>query len=115
MTPEELRQLEQVLHRYSVQLNEYASLSPAARGAKQDEIRTAGHQLSVLTQDVDQRQRAILTETTGLAAQTLMVASATVILIGLVSALFMVRRVVRPLVQLKNQLDQLAEGVLYPG
>ena len=108
--PEELRQLEQVLQRYSVQLNEYASLSPAARAAKQDEIRTAGHQLSVLTQDVDQRQRAILTETTGVAAQTLMVASATVILIGLVSALFMVRRVVRPLAQLENQLDQLAEG-----
>jgi nitrogen fixation/metabolism regulation signal transduction histidine kinase len=38
-----------------------------------------------------------------------MVASATVILIGLVSAMFMVRRVVRPLAQLENQLDQLAE------
>ena len=31
--PEELRQLEQVLGSYSVQLDEYASLSPAARAA----------------------------------------------------------------------------------
>jgi signal transduction histidine kinase len=108
--PEELRQLELVLHNYSAQLNEYASLPLAARADKQDEIRATGHQLTILTQDVDQRQRGILTETTAVAARTLMVASATVILIGLVSAMFMVRRVVRPLAQLENQLDQLAEG-----
>ena len=65
--------------------------------------------MSELTQDIDQRQRAILTETTALAAKTLLIASATVILIGLLSAMFMVRRVVRPLTQLENQLDQLAE------
>jgi signal transduction histidine kinase len=108
--PEELRQLEQVLDTYSEQLNEYAGLSKAAREGRQGEIRTTGHRLSALTQDIHQRQRVILTRTTGVAARTLVVASVTVILIGLVSALFMVRRVVRPLRQLEKQLDQLAEG-----
>lgn len=111
--PEELRQLEQTLSRYSVQLDEYTSLDPAARVGKQDEIRATGHQLSLLTQnvaqDVAQRQRGILTETAEVATKTLMVASVTVIFIGLVSAMFMLRRVVRPLTQLENQLDQLAK------
>jgi len=114
--PQELQELEQALDRYSAQLNdyaghyEYAGLSETERTAKQDEIRNSGHALSLLTQDIAQRQRAILTETTSVAAKTLMAASATVILIGFVSAMFMVRRVVRPLSQLENQLDQLAEG-----
>ena len=107
--PEELQQLARVLQRYNDQLNEYTGLDPAERAFRQDDIRATGHQLSLLTQDVAQRQRAILTETTRVAAKTLMAASATVILIGLVSAMFMVRRVVRPLAQLENQLDQLAE------
>jgi len=108
--PAELDEIEQVLREYHRQLDEYANLSEALRSAKQEKIRDTGHELSRLTQDVNQRQRAILTETTRVAAQTLMVASATVILIGLVSAMFMVRRVVRPLAQLENQLDLLAQG-----
>ncbi len=108
--PEELLQLEQTLHRYSVQLDEYANLIPATRISKQGEIRATGQQLSSLTTDVAQRQRAILTETTGLAAITLVVASVTVIFLGLVSAMFMLRRVIRPLTQLENQLGQLADG-----
>jgi two-component system NtrC family sensor kinase len=107
--PEELQQLERLLKGYSDQLDEYIGLDPAQRASRQDDLRATGHQLSLLTQDVAQRQRAILTETTRVAANTLMFASATVILIGLVSAMFMVRRVVRPLAQLENQLDQLAE------
>ena len=107
---EELLQLERVLDTYSEQLDEYAGLSKAAREGRQDEIRTTGHQLSALTEDIHQRQRGILTRTIGVAARTLIIASVTVILIGLVSALFMVRRVVRPLRQLEKQLDQLAEG-----
>ena len=108
--PTELGQIEQVLRDYHEQLDEYANLSEAVRSAKQEKIRGAGHELSRLTQDVNQRQRAILSETTRVAAQTLVIASATVILIGLVSAMFMVRRVVRPLAQLENQLDLLAQG-----
>lgn len=106
----EFGQIEQVLRAYEQQIDLYANMPEAARAANQEQIRDIGHQLSRLAQDVSQRQRVILSETTRVAAQTLIVASATVILIGLISALFMVRRVVRPLAQLENQLGQLAEG-----
>ena len=108
--PQELQQIENVLREYSEQLGRYSHLSEAERGVEQDEIRKTGHELSQLTQHLHERQRAILTETIRLAAQTLMVASLTVILLGVGSAMFMVRRVVRPLAQLESQLDQLAEG-----
>ena len=58
--PQELAQLDQVLDSYSALLDEYAGLPLEDRAAKQDEIRAAGHRLSTLTQDVHQRQRAIL-------------------------------------------------------
>ena len=108
--PQVLSQIERVLKTYGEQLDAYIALPQPDREAGQETIRALGHQLSSLTRDVNQHQRAILTKTTRVAALTLMIASATVILIGLVSAMFMVRRVVRPLVQLEKQLDQLAEG-----
>ncbi len=80
--PDELQQLELALSSYSIQLKQYANLSPSQRPAKQEEIRTTGQQLSVLSQDLEQSQRGILTETTSVAARTLMIASVTVILIG---------------------------------
>lgn len=108
----EVGQIEEVLREYEQQIDRYEGVPEATRSAKQEEIRAKGHELSRLAQDVNQRQRVILTETAGVAARTLMVASATIILIGLISALYMVRRVVRPLAQLESQLDQLAEGNL---
>jgi len=108
--PQDLQQIKQVLQTYNGQLEQYVNLPETKREVKQDEIRTIGHRLSKLTQDIHQQQRNILARTTQVAANTLIIASATVILIGLISALFMVRRVVRPLAQLESQLDQLAEG-----
>ncbi len=106
----ELDQVKDVLQQYGAQLNQYAALNDEARTTQQQAIRTLGHELSNLTQDFNQRQRAILEQTTRVAVWTLIAASITVILIGLASALFMVHRIVRPLVQLEKQLDDLAEG-----
>jgi len=105
-----LEQLEQVLNTYSVQLGDYAKTSQESRLTKQEILRKTGHQLSTLTQELDQQQRSSLTETTTVATNTLIIASITVIFIGFVSAMYTVRRVVRPMRQLENQLDQLAEG-----
>lgn len=108
--PGELQQLEQILNTYSAQLDDYANSPPESRATKQQKIRATGHRLSLLTQELDQSQRGILSETTSVATKTLIIASVTVILIGFVSAMYIVRRVVRPMAQLENQLDQLAEG-----
>jgi signal transduction histidine kinase len=109
---EELRRIDSALQKYSEQLEAYTMQSRAERATSQEHIRATGHQLSLLTQDLNQRQRDILTDTTRVAARTLVIASGTVIMIGLISAMFMVRRIVRPLAQLEHQLDQLAEGRL---
>jgi len=106
----ELQQLKQVLITYGELLADYALSSQSLRVTKQQALRETGHQLSKLTQQLDQRQRGILTQTTSVATKTLIIASITVILIGFFSAIYMVRRVVRPMRQLEHQLDQLAEG-----
>ncbi len=108
--PEEMQNITEVLRQYRAQMDLYQSLPEDQRGPKQEQIRATGHELTQLTQEMNQRQRANLTKTTGVAVQTLLVASITVILIGLISAMYMVRRVVRPLGQLENQLDLLAAG-----
>ena len=110
--PEELSQIETVLQNYSDQLDKYMDLPDAMRIAAQPGIRETGHELTELTQDLNARQREILTNTIRVAAQTLFIASITVILLGMLSAMFIVSRIVRPLRQLEKQLDQLAEGKL---
>lgn len=107
---DKLEQLQQGLKAYHQQINAYNDLAPGERETNQALIRQTGQQLSELIQGVAQNQRGILTETTAVAAKTLLFASFTVILIGLFSAMYMVRRVVRPLTELEKQLVQLAEG-----
>jgi len=103
-------QLAKILAQYKNLLGEYVDLPTPARISKQQAIINTGNQFSVLIRNIEQRQRGILTETTEIAAITLILAALTVIIFGLVSAMYMVRRVVRPMAQLENQLDQLAEG-----
>jgi len=106
----ELKQVDTLLSTYREQLNQYVGLTGQVRLAKQDEIRVSGHALSQLIRDFNRRERSVLTRTTQVAAMTLLIASLTVILLGAASAVYMVRRVVRPLSQLEKQLDALAEG-----
>jgi len=106
----DLGRLENVLKQYRAQLDRYTALPASARAASQESIRIIGQELSRLTRGMEQKQRGILTETTSIAALTLTLASFAVILFGLFSAMYMVRRVVKPVSQLENQLDQLADG-----
>lgn len=108
--PDVIRNMQQTLTQYRDQLDEYVKLSPAERHTRQPLLRAKSDQLRELTQAMEQSQRGILTETTGIAAFTLILASFIVVVFGLFSAMYMVRRVVRPMTQLENQLDQLAEG-----
>jgi signal transduction histidine kinase len=106
----ELQQVKNLLASYRQQLEKYMALSNSGREVMQNEIRVTGRALSELIRDFNRRERVVLTKTTQVAAQTLMIASVTVILLGILSAMFMVRRVVRPLRDLEKQLDELAEG-----
>jgi two-component system NtrC family sensor kinase len=106
----ELKKVNTLLDDYRQQLEQYMGLSESDRLGMQDKIRVTGHAITELIRDFNQRIRVVLTETTQVAARTLMIASVTVILLGILSAMFMVRRVVRPLRDLEKQLDELAEG-----
>lgn len=109
-SPQELNQIGVLLSRYRQQLDTYEELTGNSRTTRQQELRATGQALSELTRDFNERQRSLLSNTTSIVVWTLMAASITVILIGIASAMFMVRQVVRPLRQLEKQLDELAEG-----
>lgn len=109
-TPQELQQIDQLLKQYQAELRAYAKLSGDAKFTKQQQIANTGRNLSELTHDFSQRQRTLLSNITQVVVWTLIVASITVILLGIGSAIFVIRQVVRPLNQLEKQLDELAEG-----
>ena len=99
---QELKQVETLLIKYRTQLSEYAGMSDQTRHQGESAIRISGHALSELIRDFNRRERIVLTDTTRVAARTLMIASLTVILIGIASAIFMVRRIVRPIRELEK-------------
>lgn len=107
---EELRRLEQVLEHYRGQMEQYPSLLPAARAAQQQRVRVSGHELSALAEKFSRRERAVLAHAVRVTGWILLAAFVTVLLLGVASALFLVRQVVRPLRELEQQLDTLTEA-----
>jgi two-component system NtrC family sensor kinase len=108
--PGELQQIMAGLKEYEGYVSQYPQAYGSGLMALQNVIQLKGNELSKLTQNLNERQRIIMTETIRVATQTLMFASLTVILLGFGSAMFMVRRVCRPVAKLEKQLDQLAQG-----
>ena len=108
--PQELNQVNDLLDQYRAQLTQYPTLTSRDRLALQKKIRNTGHALSALAERFGQRERAALAQAVNVAGRTLLAVFVTVLLLGVGSALFLVRQVVRPLRQLEWQLDGLAEG-----
>lgn len=106
----ELQKINSTLEYYGRLFTDYLRLAPDARLTQQEVIRATGHQLSLLTYEIYKRQREVKASTTRVAAITLMAASITVIIIGMLSAFYLVRNVVRPISDLEKQLDRVAEG-----
>ncbi len=109
-SPAELSRVREVLGLYRTQLALYSLMSTRAREAQQKKIRATGHDLSTLAESFSRRERAVLADAVQVAGQTLLAVFVTVLLLGIGSAFFLVRQVVRPLRELELQLDGLAEG-----
>ena len=109
-SPAELRRLSDLLVQYRRQLRLYPTLPLRARAGQQQMIRATGHALSTLAEHFSRRERAVLAEAVHVAGRTLLIVFVTVLLLGVGSAFFLVRQVVRPLRKLETQLDALAEG-----
>ncbi|MBT9568738.1 MAG: HAMP domain-containing histidine kinase [Thiobacillus sp.] len=106
----ELNRVTDLLVRYRGQLARYPSLALSERDLHQQRIRATGHDLSTLAETFSRRERAVLAGAVEVAGRTLLAVFVTVLLLGVGSALFLVRQVVRPLRKLELQLDGLAEG-----
>ncbi len=109
-TPSELARVRKLLALYRAQLTQYPSLVTTKRAAQQQVIRTTGHALSTMVESFSRRERAVLAHAVQAAGRNLLIAFLIVLLLGVSSALFIVRQVVRPLRELEVQLDKLAEG-----
>ena len=109
-TAHELDQVRDLLVQYRAQWVQYPALPPQARSAQQKKIRASGHALSTLAENFSRRERAVLAQAVHVAGRTLLAVFVTVLLLGVGSAFFLVRQVVRPLRELELQLDELAEG-----
>lgn len=108
--PSEMARVGELLQQYRAQLTQYPSLASRARIDQQTTIRATGQELSSLAKTFSLRERAVLAEAVQVAGQTLLAVFVTVLLLGIGSAFFLVRQVVRPLRMLEFQLDDLAEG-----
>ena len=106
----ELSQSEQLLQQYRTQLQRYPTLSTSQHAALQQVIRGMGHELSRLAESFSQRERAVLAQAVRSAGWVMLAVFVTVLLLGIASAFFLVRQVVRPLRELEVQLDKLTEG-----
>jgi signal transduction histidine kinase len=108
--PEELTEIDQLLLTYRMQLEEYSASDATELEALQDTIRKSGQDLLAWARELGKRERTSLAHAARVAVWTLLAALLTVIFIGLISALVVVRQVVRPLDDLGNQLDDVADG-----
>lgn len=109
-TARELNHAANLLHLYRSQLQQYSSQPVHASEDKQLMIRNTGRELSDLAHEFSGRERTALAQAVRTASWTLVAVFLTVLLLGVGSALFLVRQVVRPMRELEHQLDELAEG-----
>jgi signal transduction histidine kinase len=109
-TPEELTEVDYLLLNYREQLEQYPAIEATDLDARQDTIRKSGQDLLAWARELGKRERASLAHTARVAAWTLLGILLTVILLGMISALFIVRQVVKPLGDLESQLDDVADG-----
>lgn len=107
---DELNRASNLLQQYRAQLMQYPMLAIPERGSQQQAIRVTGQELLALAETFSRRERAVLAHAVQVASWTLLAVFLTVLLLGIISALFLVRQVVRPLGELELQLDKLAEG-----
>jgi signal transduction histidine kinase len=106
----ELVEIDTLLENYRDQLERYSDDASGDPGASQDVIRKSGQNLLAWAREFIKRERDNLVQTARGAAWILLIALLTVVMLGLVSAMVIIRQVVRPLGALESQLDEVADG-----
>lgn len=107
---EELEKLSQRLDNYRVLLESLKNQCDTELLEAQTELLFTSEAISRQVRDFGRRHHKLLSQTTQLASWTLVIALSLVVVMGIVSALFVVRQVIRPIVTLERQLDAVADG-----
>ena len=109
-SPEELLEIDMLLKEYRHQLEQYPGDNSDDLIFEQDAIRESGQDLLGWAREFGERERSNLAQTARGAAWILLIALLTVVMLGLISAMVIIRQVVRPLGDLETQLDDVADG-----
>ena len=107
---EELDTLSHRLESYRVLLESLQDQCDTELLEAQTELLFTSEAINQQVRDFGRRHHKLLSQTTQLASWTLVIALSLVVVMGIVSALFVVRQVIRPIVTLERQLDAVADG-----
>ena len=107
---EELNALGRQLQDYRGQLESLQDLSDTELRGLQTEILSISEAINAQVRDIGLRYHKLLSRTTRLASWTLVIALSLVVVMGVISALFVVSKVIKPIVSLERQLDAVADG-----
>jgi signal transduction histidine kinase len=109
-SPDEQHALRGALQRYLAGLDGYPALADRERLAAVERIRHAGHEVSSLTKVLSQRDHYALTERVRLSRHGLIAAGTTVLLLVLLGALWLARRILAPIASVELQLRAIGAG-----
>lgn len=107
---EERDTLSQRLEHYRKLLDSLQDLCDTELLEVQTELLLTSEAITQQVRDFARRHHTLLSRTTRLASWTMVIALSLVVVMGIVSALFVVRQVIRPIVTLERQLDAVADG-----
>lgn len=105
----ELEQLEFGLIQYARLLEDLLDLSGRELARTQRDLHATGQGILLLVRELGHRHHLMLRQKTELATWTLIAALSVVVALGVAGALFIVKKVIRPITALDNQLDAVAE------
>mgnify|MGYP001553638010 FL=1 len=106
----ERAELEQTLLQYRIQLEQYLDKASRQTRDHRDEIRGYGQELLEWARELGERERTSLAQYARVAANAVLTTLFIVIILGVISVTLIVRQVARPLRDLSNQLDAVADG-----
>ena len=106
----QIDRFKQLLQYFRGLLESLQELTDTELMAIQDEILLTIQSLNQQISVFSRRHHELLSKTTNVASWTLVITISLVVMMGILSALFVVRRVVRPITRLERQLDAVADG-----
>lgn len=105
-----LNDLDQSLLQYDTLLEDMIDLQDEDIDDLQIHLKKTSESISQDVHELGQRHHQILSEVTSIVSWTLAITMSLAVVIGVASAVFVIRQIIRPINDLENQLDAVADG-----